>query len=232
MAKQLLVVEDEKDISNMMVHHLRTAGFKVQAAYDGETALEKLAELKFDLVVLDVLLPGMNGWELCENIRSRDNGTATPIIIVSALTSEGDRIKGFDLGCDDYLMKPFSPREMVSRVNAVLRRSEANGVERTSLKIGDLKIDFLKHQVYVRGRHVHLTSTEFQLLNLLARQEGRVYSREQLLNMMRENHYDLELGNIDVHVHNLRRKIETDPKKPEIIETVWGVGYRFVDPSI
>lgn len=228
--KKLLVVEDEKDINEMIVHHLCTAGYKVEAAFDGEEAIDLLEANGFDLVILDILLPGMDGWELCRTIRSSNEKKSTPIIFLSALSSEKDRVKGFDLGCDDFLVKPFSPREMVSRVKAILRRSENQSRERTAVQIDNLHVDFLKHKVEVNGRSMHLTGSEFQILQLIMSDEGRVFSREELLALMRENNFDLELGNIDVHVHRLRHKIEKDPKKPKYIQTVWGVGYRFVAP--
>jgi DNA-binding response OmpR family regulator len=226
--KRLLVVEDEVDINDMIVHHLKSEGYDVASALTAEDALESLLRDSFDLVILDILLPGMDGWELCEKIRNSENNRLVPIIFLSALSSEADRVKGFDLGCDDYLNKPFSPRELVSRVKAILRRIANNRRERTSMRMGRLFIDFLKHRIEVNGKPVHLTSSEFQLLNLLVRNEGRVYSRDELLSMMRENNFELDLGNVDVHVHHLRQKIEENPKKPNLIQTVWGVGYRFV----
>ncbi len=226
--KKLLVVEDERDISEMIVHHLKSAGYEVAAAYDGYQASDIIEDEDFDLVILDILLPGMNGWELCQKIRANSTRASLPIIFLSALSSESDRIKGFDLGGDDYLMKPFSPREMVSRVKAILRRTEEAPKERRTLRIGDVSIDFLKHRVETGGKTIHLTSSEFQILHILSSEAGRVFSREELLTQMRENNADLELSNVDVHVHRLRQKIERDPRNPRMIQTVWGVGYRFV----
>jgi len=227
--KRLLVVEDEKDISEMIVYHLSSAGYKVETAYDADQACAVIDEAAFDLVVLDVLLPGMTGWELCRKIRADASKASLPIIFVSALSSEADRIRGFDLGCDDYLMKPFSPREMVSRVRAILRRAENRTRERTRFGFGPVTIDFLHHRVTLHGKTVHFTQSEFQLLYILTNEANRVFSREELLTLMRENDSELELGNIDVHVHRVRQKIELDPEKPRYIQTVWGVGYRFVN---
>lgn len=227
--KKVLVVEDEPDINEVIVHHLSSAGFEVAAVLNGDDALGLLEDHGFDLAILDIILPGMNGWELCRNIRQSSGNRRLPVIFLSALSSEADRVKGFDLGCDDYLIKPFSPREMVSRVKAILRRSEQKLRGRPSIRAGELHIDLLNHQVRVSGKTVHLTSSEFQVLNLLAANEGRVYSREELLSLMRENGADLELGNVDVHVHRLRQKIEQDPRDPRMIQTVWGVGYRFTE---
>jgi DNA-binding response OmpR family regulator len=225
--KRLLVVEDEQDINEMIVLHLRSAGYEVLSTYNGEDALKIVEDDDISLIVLDVLLPGMSGWEVCERIRTHRATENIPIIFLTALSLETDRVRGFDLGGDDYVNKPFSPRELISRVRALLRRVEQETKESSYIKIGELGIDFLKHRIEVRGRQIHLTSSEFQLLNLLARNRGRVYSRDELLAMIRDNDVDLELGNIDVHVHNLRQKIEENPKKPAYIQTVWGVGYRF-----
>jgi two-component system OmpR family response regulator/two-component system alkaline phosphatase synthesis response regulator PhoP len=227
--KRLLVVEDELDINEMIVLHLRNAGYEVEATIDGEQALKVLNSKDVSLIVLDVLLPGMSGWQVCEQIRSNRATEHIPIIFLTALSAETDRVRGFDLGGDDYVNKPFSPRELVSRVRALLRRVEQENGQTSFIRIGDLGIDFLKHRIEVRGRQVHLTNSEFQLLNLLARNRGKVYSRDELLTSIRDNGVDLELGNIDVHVHNLRHKIEENPRDPAYIQTVWGVGYRFVE---
>jgi len=226
--KTLLVIEDEEDINSMIVHHLGKANYEIQAVFNGEAALVILKKETFDLIILDILLPGLDGWELCRYIRSTDEIKSTPIIFLSALSSETDRIKGFGLGCDDYMTKPFSPRELVSRVKAILRRQENKSKERTSVSVGNIAIDFLKHQIRVKGKPVHLTNSEFQLLQLLMTDAGRVYSRDELLTLLRENSFDLELSNVDVHVHHLRQKLEENPRKPKHIKTVWGVGYRFV----
>lgn len=228
MIKKVLVVEDEEDINQMIVHHLRAAGYEVASAHDGEPALELLDKYEFDLAVIDILLPGIDGWQICKSVRSSAKHGSMPIVFLTALSDEADRIKGFDLGCDDFLSKPFSPRELVSRVHAILRRTQKEPQERTSVRVGSMAIDFLNHQIRVKGKPIHLTNSEFRLLQLLVSNEGRVYSRDELLGMMREEDFDLELGNVDVHVHHLRRKLEEDPKKPKYIKTIWGVGYQFV----
>ena len=225
--KRILVVEDEEDINQLINQHLSNSGFQVESVYDGYKALEVAERGRFDLVVLDVLLPGLDGWEVCQFLRKSNATVNVPIVFLTALTSEVERIKGFDLGGDDYLVKPFSPRELVSRIKAVLKRTQNGSAEKTMLSIGDISIDVLKHQVYVEDKLIHLTSSEFLLLHLLASNEGRVFSRQVLLDAIGGEDQVLEYGNIDVHVHNIRHKIEKNPKKPRYIQTVWGVGYRF-----
>ncbi|MCG8605631.1 response regulator transcription factor [bacterium] len=228
--KSILVVEDEEDLNELIVQNMRSAGFTVQSAYDGIQALQKAQSSLFDLVVLDILLPDIDGWEVCRRLRDFDATAAIPIVFLSALGSETDRIKGFDLGGDDYIIKPFSPRELVSRVRAILKRSEMTAKRQNVIQTGDLRVDVMRHLVYVRTNPVHLTSSEFRILHLLASNEGRVFSRDELLDVIGENGHILEMGNIDVHMHNLRNKIEDDPKKPKYIRTIWGVGYKFVSP--
>ncbi len=227
MMKRILVVEDEEDINLLINQHLSNSGFEVESVYDGYHALEAAEHGRFDLVVLDILLPGIDGWEVCQFLRKSNSTVNVPIVFLSALTGEMERIKGFDLGGDDYLVKPFSPRELVSRIKAVLKRSENGGAERTTLNIGDISIDVLKHQVFVDSNPIHLTSSEFLLLHLLISNGGRVFSRQELLDAIGGENQVLEYGNVDVHVHNIRHKIEKNPKKPKYIQTVWGVGYRF-----
>lgn len=227
MKQQILIVEDEREINDMIAHHLELAGYGVRSAFDGDEAIRLLARHDLDLMIVDILLPGMDGRELCRQIRLGENRKYLPIIFLTALSSEAERIMGFELGCDDYLTKPFSPRELVSRVKAILRRENQKGKEATTIEIGNICIDFLKHQIRVKGKPIHLTNSEFRLLQLLVSNEGRVYSRDELLSLIRENKIDLELGNVDVHIHRLRQKLEENPKKPKFIQTVWGVGYRF-----
>jgi two-component system alkaline phosphatase synthesis response regulator PhoP len=227
MTKRILIVEDEADINMLINQHLSNSGFEVESVYDGFQALEAVENGRFDLVVLDIMLPGIDGWEVCELLRRSDATLNVPIVFLSALTGEVERIKGFDLGGDDYLVKPFSPRELVSRIKAVLKRSENGAAGKNLISVGDLNIDVLKHQVFVNGRPIHLTGSEFLLLHLLVSNEGRVFSRQELLDAIGGEEQVLEYGNVDVHVHNIRHKIEKNPKRPKYIQTVWGVGYRF-----
>jgi DNA-binding response OmpR family regulator len=223
--KKVLVVEDEQDINEMIIHHLEGAGFKVKSVLNGEAAIDALDKEVYDIAILDILLPGVDGWYLCSKIRSSKKNGSIPIIFLSALSSESDKVRGFDLGGDDYLNKPFSPREMVSRVKAILRRTENGERERTVVRVGKLYIDFLRHRIEIDNRPVHLTGSEFQLLRLLASNEGRVFSREELLSMMRQSDFELELGNVDVHVHHLRQKIEEAQLYPD------GLGSRLQIPG-
>ncbi|NIR52530.1 response regulator transcription factor [candidate division KSB1 bacterium] len=225
--KKILVVEDEEDINSLIREHLSGSGFEVESVYGGDDALEKAEEKDFDLIVLDILLPGLDGWEVCQQLRRSQRTRNIPIVFLSALSREPDRIRGFDLGGDDYIVKPFSPRELVSRVKAILKRVNGKIVDKKSVSIGDLKVDFLKHQVYVGGKPAYLTSSEFKILHVLISNEDRVFTRDELLDAIGEEGQILEYGNIDVHVHHLRQKIERDPKNPKYIKTVWGVGYRF-----
>ncbi len=227
MTKRILIVEDEADINMLINQHLSNSGFEVDSVYDGFQALEAVEYGRLDLVVLDILLPGIDGWEVCQFLRKSHTTVNVPIVFLSALNSEVERIKGFDLGGDDYLVKPFSPRELVSRIKAVLKRSENGAAGKNLHSVGDLNIDDLKHQVNVDGRHLHLTGSEFLLLHLLISHEGRVFSRQELLDAIGGENQVLEYGNVDVHVHNIRQKIEKNPKQPQYIQTVWGVGYRF-----
>lgn len=227
---RVLVVEDEKDLNRLIAFHLRSAGFEVEQAYDAEEALSFLDTNRFDLVLLDILLPGMDGWEVCRALRSSRETRNVPVIFLTALSEESSRVTGFDLGGDDYLTKPFSPRELISRIKAILRRAEAQAPgrsERASARVGDVAIDFLQHQIRVKGQAIHLTYTEFQLLRLLITHQGRVFTRDELLAELRHSSDDLAPGNVDVHVHHLRRKLEEDPRRPQYIKTVRGVGYRF-----
>lgn len=226
--EKILVVEDEEDINKLITQNLLSSGFEVESVYDGQEAIDVAELKKIDLIVLDVLLPGMDGWEICRQLRNAEKTRTIPIVFLTALSHETDRIHGFDLGCDDYIVKPFSPRELVSRIRAILKRAASTQGGKNNLSVGDLKVDLLKHQVFARGKPAYLTSSEFKILTLLMSNEGRVFSREELLDTIGDVGQVLEYGNIDVHVHHLRQKIEADPKNPRYVKTVWGVGYRFV----
>jgi DNA-binding response OmpR family regulator len=225
---RILVVDDNRKTVDLVRAYLEKDGYRVSAAYDGLQALELARQKRSDLIVLDLMLPGMDGLDVCRVLRGE--GNKVPIIMLTAKTTEADKLIGLDLGADDYVTKPFSPRELLARVRAVLRRVGEEEYEGPSeMRFDDLLVDFVGHQVQVRGEPVHLTPTEFKLLEVLIRGPGRAFSRLELLD--RVFGYDFEgfERTVDVHVKNLRKKIEPDPKNPTYIKTVYGVGYKFAE---
>jgi len=227
-ATRLLVVDDEKKIVDLVTLYLKREGYQVLAAYDGREALKLVRQEQPDLIVLDLMLPGLDGLALCRLLRSE--GNRVPIIMLTARSLEDDKLLGLDLGADDYITKPFSPRELVARVRAVLRRAgEMEKPELAELQRGDLLVDRVRHMVRVRGEPVSLTAREFKLLEVLAREPGRAFTRRELLDQAFGLDYEGLERTVDVHVMNLRRKIERDPMRPAFIETVQGVGYRFAE---
>ena len=226
--KKILVIEDEAELVKVLRSYLEQAGFEVISAYRGDTGLETWKSIQPDLVILDLNLPGMDGLDVARTIRRQDD---TPIIMVTARVEETDRLIGLELGADDYVTKPYSPREVVARVRTVLRRSGSSQSDQTAFKIlraSDLEIDLDSHTVTREGFSIDLTPTEFNLLAVLAKQPGRVHSRLQLLEATQEGAvYEGYERTIDAHIKNLRAKIEPVPKSPKYIETVFGVGYRF-----
>ena len=225
--KTILVVDDEPQIVQLVRDYLEHGGFKVLVAADGSSALRIVSTLHPDLVVLDLGLPGMDGLDVTRSLRR--NG-ALPIIMLTARADESDKLVGLELGADDYLTKPFSPKELVARVRSVLRRSEAAQSPRDLIRVGDLELNLPSMQLTIAGRPVELTQTEFQLLSTMARQPGRVFSRAQLLNAVHGVAFESYERAIDAHIKNLRRKIEPDPHNPHYLLTVFGVGYRLADP--
>ncbi len=222
--KRILIVDDEEEIVRTVRAYLNNEGFKTYAAYDGEQALRAWEEKQPDLIVLDLMLPKLSGIDVTKEIRKKSN---TPIIMLTAKAAESDRIVGLELGADDYIVKPFSPRELVARVRAVLRRIEGMGSEAEHIITGELKISLKTREVRIKGNEIGLTSTEFDLLAFLAQHAGQVFTRLQLLHEVQGYTYDSFARTIDTHVKNLRRKIELDAKTPQYILTVHGVGYRF-----
>ncbi len=223
---KILVVDDDRKIVELVRLYLEKDGYRVLVAYDGLKALELARQRRPDLIVLDLMLPQLDGLDVCRILRGE--GNKVPIIMLTAKTTEEDKLVGLDLGADDYVTKPFSPRELVARVRAVLRRlREEEHKGPSEVRFGDLVVDFVRHEVWVRGEPVHLTPTEFRLLEVLIKEPGRAFSRLELLD--RVFGYDFEgfERTIDVHVKNLRRKIEPDRKNPTYIKTVYGVGYKF-----
>ncbi len=222
--KRVLIVDDEEMIVRTVKAYLDREGFKTYTAVDGEEALRSFEEKGPDLIVLDLMLPKLSGLEVTRRIRATSR---VPIIMLTAKAAEADRVVGLELGADDYVVKPFSPRELVARIRAVLRRLDGAGAEEERIIVGSLHIDIKTREVGVDGRPVELTPTEFDLLAYLARHPGQVFTRLQLLREVQGYTYDAFARTIDTHVKNLRRKIEPDPKQPRFIQTVHGVGYRF-----
>ena len=223
---RILLVDDEHSIQTLLSYPLRKDGYHVTSAHDGNEALQRFDEARFDLVVLDLMLPKLDGVEVCRQLRSRSQ---VPIIMLTAKGSEMDKVAGLEVGADDYITKPFSMREFRSRVKAALRRSRMIAVapEDESIERGDLLIDFGRRVVTLRGEEVKLTYVEFEILGALARSPGRVLSRETLLEHVWGDSEYRDPRTVDVHIRHLREKLESDPKDPEFLFTVRGVGYRF-----
>jgi phosphate regulon transcriptional regulator PhoB len=228
MARNILVVDDEADLVELVSYNLRKEGFATDSASDGEQALSKIRKKNYDLLILDLMLPGIQGMELCRILRN-DPGTARlPIIMLTAKGDELDKILGLEMGADDYMAKPFSPRELVARVKAVLRRFPSEPVSGEGmLKTGELEIDRERFTVQVKGKPVKLSATEFRLLLYLAERKGKVFSREQLLDAVWRDEAFVEPRTVDVHIRRLRSQIEDDPANPRYIMTLRGVGYFF-----
>jgi DNA-binding response OmpR family regulator len=232
-AARILLVDDEQSIQTLLSYPLRKAGYDVVHATDGRQALERFDEQQFDLVVLDLMLPKLDGLEVCRQLRTR---SSVPIIMLTAKSEEIDKVVGLEIGADDYITKPFSMREFSSRIKAALRRVEMSRPSETApdevpLEIGELRIDFPKRIVRARGRDAQLTYVEFEILAALARNPGRVFTRDMLLQRAWGDAAFRDQRTIDVHIRHLREKIERDPKDPEYVFTVRGVGYRFRDSS-
>jgi DNA-binding response OmpR family regulator len=227
-ASTILLVDDEDSIQKLLTYPLERDGFQVVSARDGDEALQRFAEQRVDLVVLDLMLPKVDGLEVCKRLRAQ---STVPIIMLTARDDELDKVLGLELGADDYITKPFSIREFRSRVRALLRRaSTARAGDREPDEVideGEVRIDLPRRTVHVRGEEVQLTFVEFELLSVLAASPGRVFSRRQLLERLRGGADYREPRTIDVHVRHLREKIEQDPREPRLILTVRGVGYRF-----
>jgi two-component system alkaline phosphatase synthesis response regulator PhoP len=229
--KLILVVEDEAKIAQIARDYLEHAGYTVIVAYDGTSALEIVRRQPPDLMVLDLGLPGMDGLDVTRALRRTGaaKGYDIPIIMLTARGDESDKLVGLALGADDYIVKPFSPKELVARVRAVLRRSEAPAPTTNDIRQGDLIIDIPRMKVSVAGVLLDLTHTEFELLATMARQPGRIFTRAQLLDAARGVSFESYERAIDAHIKNLRRKLEPNPNEPRYILTVYGVGYKFMD---
>jgi two-component system response regulator RegX3 len=229
MSTRILLADDEPDILEPLRYSLGQSGFDVTCVGDGEAAIAEARTGRYDLLICDVLMPGMLGTDVCRTLRSEG---ALPIILLTARDAEVDRILGLELGADDYITKPFSSAELVSRVRALLRRQQLDraGQDGPSRVAGGIQIDFARHTVEVDGATVSLTASEFHLLDLLTREPGRVFTRTQIMEHLWQNPHFGDARACDVHVSNLRRKVERDPKHPTRIVTVRQVGYKFTPP--
>jgi len=232
MPYKILVIEDDKDIARLVELHLRDAGYEAKLTYDGTAGLEAALSKVFDLIILDLLLPGIDGLEICRRVRA--SSAYTPILMLTSRSTELDRVLGLEIGADDYLTKPFSLRELLARVKALFRRKEAYKTEAsqeslTVIRLGNLFIDVAKRDVTIQGKAVSLTAKEFDLLLQFARHPGRVYTRLELLNLVWGYGYEGYGHTVNSHINRLRSKIETDPARPRYILSVRGVGYKFAD---
>jgi two-component system, OmpR family, response regulator ResD len=219
----ILVVDDEPTIGEVVSAYLRRAGYETRVAMDGPAALEAVAERSPDLIVLDLMLPGIDGLEVMRRVRDRTGA----VILLTAKGDESDRVIGLRLGADDYVVKPFSPAELVARVDAVLRRVNTVAEHAPALTFGELEIDSASRRVTCAGEDMALTAREFDLLHFLARHPGRAFTREELMDHVWQYSFYTDTSTVTVHIRRLRAKLEADPEAPRWIETVWGVGYRF-----
>ncbi len=230
MSKKVLVVDDDAKTVELVKLYLNRDGYRVLTAYNGIDALRLAREGRPDLIVLDLMLPGLDGLQVCRTLR---NESDVPIIMLTAKTTEQDKLVGLDLGADDYVSKPFSPRELAARVRAVLRRTSEEALQRGPAEVtqGELTVNFLRHEAFLAGKPLNLTPIEFSLLGVLVREPGRVFSRAQLIDKVLGYDYDGFDRTIDVHILNLRRKLEPDPSHPRYIKTVYGAGYKLLEVS-
>lgn len=224
MNQRILIVEDEPELVNILRDYLTKAGFQVEIAFDGRAAVSRFQHFQPDLVLLDLNLPGQDGLGVAREIRRESQ---VPIIMVTARVEEADRVIGLELGADDYVTKPFSPRELVARIRAVLRRAGQKPPGEEIFRRGELEIDVFRHRARRGGSDLNLTPTEFSILATMAAEPGRAFSRMQLLTATQGESYEGYERTIDAHIKNLRAKIEDNPKEPAVIETVYGIGYRF-----
>lgn len=227
MPQRILIVDDERKLAQGLVGYFQQAGFETLTAYDGRAALDLARRAQPDLIVLDLMLPEVDGMEVCRQLRRT---SSVPIIMLTARVDETDKLIGLELGADDYITKPFSPREVVARARAVLRRASGALAPARGLRVGDVALDMERRSVLVAERPVELTPTELELLAALMRNAGRPLSRSQLLDATQGEAYAGYERTIDAHIKNLRRKLEADPASPKHILTVFGVGYKFCDP--
>ena len=229
--EKILLIEDEVPIADSVAYSLQNEGFEVQCAYDGLSGLSAYRSFYPDLIILDLMLPKLNGLDFCRTLRRESN---VPIIILTAKTEEIDRILGLELGADDYICKPFSVKELIARVRAVLRRTEAarNREEKMALQVGGIELDVARRRVTVDGKPVHLPLKQFELLRVLMANKDRVLTRQEILKKVWDADNVYDTGTLDVHIRWLREKVEADPSHPRYIKTIRGVGYRIVSGEI
>jgi DNA-binding response OmpR family regulator len=228
--KQVLIIEDDTEISNVVAVNLESNGIKTEQVHDGLLGLERSKSGEFNLIILDIMLPGLDGISICRKLREENYNT--PILMLTAKIDEIDLVLSLELGADDYMKKPFSMRELLARVGALIRRSEKTGSKseeesEEKLQFGELVVDYAKHQVTVREKTLNLTVKEFELLDLFARNPGRVFSRADLLNTIWGYNFEGYEHTVNTHINRLRNKLEIDPSKPKYLLTVWGMGYKF-----
>jgi two-component system alkaline phosphatase synthesis response regulator PhoP len=226
--EEILVIEDDPDLVQLLTLELAKNYYRVRTAMDGRKGLAEVRRQPPGLIILDLMLPGLDGWEVCRQLKSDPRTKAIPVMILTVLGQEEDRLKGLELGADDYLAKPFSVKEVVARIRALLRRACMSIEEKSSesLKIGPLLIDTERHEVWMQGRLLQLTATELSLLKYLAQHPCRVFTRDQLITALWGEDRFVEEHNLDVHIHALRQQLETDPAHPKFLLTVRGVGYK------
>lgn len=231
--KKILMIEDDQDIVELAGIHIRDLGYSLEWAGDGEAGLNRALNHEYDLIILDLMLPKLDGLEVCKRYRQKDR--KTPILMLTAKSEELDKVLGLELGADDYLTKPFSIRELIARIKAIIRRIETEretsgeSEKQEILQHGGLVIDTLKRKVLLNDQSLELTAKEFDLLLLFARNPGRTYDRQQLLDQVWGYHFDGYDHTVNSHINRLRNKVEQDPAHPRYIKTVWGVGYRFAE---
>lgn len=233
MSGRILIIEDNVELATLLAIHLRDQNFAVELCHDGKEGLSQIENCSFDLLILDLMLPGIGGMEICQKLRAQQN--YVPVLMLTAKSSELDRVMGLEIGADDYVTKPFSITEVLARIKAIFRRVEAlqqspkTATREGVIQCGDMLIDSNKHEVSIEQKNILLTAKEFELLNFFAHNPGRVYSRVQLLDHVWGYGHDGYEHTVNSHINRLRVKIEKNPRDPRFIQTVWGVGYKFLD---
>lgn len=225
MKSKILAVDDERDILELISYNLNKEGFRVSVSTDGEEALRLIKQEKFDLILLDLMLPGIQGMELCKILKASGDTASIPVIMLTAKADEFDKVLGLEMGADDYITKPFSPRELIARIKAVLRRTHEAPLADDIITIGDLEINTGTYQVTKRQETLKLSATEFKLLLYLVQKKGRVFNRDMLLDAVWKDEAFVEPRTVDVHIRRLRERVEDDPSKPRYIKTRRGIGY-------